>query len=68
MVNKISSTVRTLTHAMRYESVEAMIEKGEAETLYAAHEKIFNILKTRSDNDLNHEIRSTYFIDGCALC
>ena len=68
MVNKISSTVRTLTHAMRYESVEAMIEKGEAGTLYAAHEKIFNILKTRNDTDLNREIRSTYFVDGHALC
>lgn len=45
MVNKISSIVRMLTHAMRYESVEAMIEKGEAETLYSVHEKMFNILK-----------------------
>lgn len=68
MVNKISSIVRMLTHAMRHESVEAMIEKGEAETLYSVHEKMFNILKNRDERDLNREIRSTYFVDGQALC
>lgn len=68
MVNRISSIVRTLTHAMRYESVEVMVGKDDAETLYAAHEKIFDVLKKRSLNDLNHVIRSTYFVDGQALC
>ena len=68
MVIKISSIVRMLTHAMRYESVDVMIRKGETATLYEVHEKIFNILKNRDENNLNHEIRSTYFVDGQALC
>lgn len=68
MVIKISNIVRMLTHAMRYESVEVMIRKGETATLYEVHEKIFNILKNRDENNLNHEIRSTYFVDGQALC
>ena len=68
MVIKISNIVRMLTHAMRYESVDVMIRKGETATLYVVHEKIFNILKNRDENNLNHEIRSTYFVDGQALC
>ncbi len=68
MVIKISNIVRMLTHAMRYESVDVMIRKGETATLYEVHEKIFNILKNRDENNLNHEIRSTYFVDGQALC
>ncbi len=68
MVIKISNIVRMLTHAMRYESVEVMIRKGETATLYEVHEKIFEILKNRDESNLNHEIRSTYFVDGQALC
>lgn len=68
MVIKISNIVRMLTHAMRYESVDVMIRKGETATLYEVHEKIFNILKNRDENNLNHKIRSTYFVDGQALC
>lgn len=68
MVIKISNIVRMLTHAMRYESVDVMIRKGETATLYEVHEKIFEILKNRDENNLNHEIRSTYFVDGQALC
>lgn len=68
MVNKISNIVRMLTYAMRYESVEVMIQKGETATLYEVHEKLFHILKARDDSNLNREIRSTYFVDGKALC
>ena len=68
MVNKISNMVRTLTHAMRYESVEHMLVTGRADELYRAHERIFNMLKDRDTEDLNRKVRSTYFVNGQALC
>ena len=67
MVNKISNTVRALTHAMRYESVEQLISLGRTDELYSAHERIFRILKDRDDVDLNRKIRSTYFVNGQPL-
>ena len=67
MVNKISNMVRTLTHAMRYESVEQMLKSDRADELYLAHERIFTMLKNRDTEDLNHKVRSTYFVNGQAL-
>lgn len=67
MVNKISNMVRTLTHAMRYESVEHMLKNDRADELYYAHERIFTMLKNRDTEDLNHKVRSTYFVNGQAL-
>ena len=67
MVNKISNMVRTLTHAMRRESVEHMLRAGRADELYRAHERIFTTLKNREADDLNHMVRSTYFVNGQAL-
>lgn len=67
MVNKISNMVRTLTHAMRYESVEHMLKNDRADELYYAHERIFTMLKNRDTEDLNHKVRSTYFVNGQPL-
>lgn len=67
MVNKISNMVRTLTHAMRLESVEHMLKNGRADELYLAHERLFTMLKNRDTEDLNHKVRSTYFVNGQPL-
>lgn len=67
MVNKISNTVRVLTHAMRYESVDGVLKAGKAMELYAAHEKLFEMLKHRDAAELNYKVRSTYFVDGKPL-
>ena len=67
MVNKISNMVRTLTHAMRRESVDHMLRAGRADELYRAHERIFTTLKNREADNLNHMVRSTYFVNGQAL-
>ena len=67
LVNKISNMVRTLTHAMRYESVEQMLKNDQADELYYAHERIFTMLKNRDTEDLNHKVRSTYFVNGQPL-
>ena len=67
MVNKISNTVRMLTHAMRYDSVKHMLDSGRAEELYRAHERIYRILKNRDEDDLERKVRSTYFVNGKSL-
>lgn len=67
IVTKLSQIVRMLTHAMRHESVETMIAAGKTEELYLAHEKILCILRSRDDSDMNHKIRTTYFVNGKAV-
>ena len=62
IVERIADTVRTMTYDMRRESVQLMLESGRAEELYAAHEKLFRILRTRDVDGVYREIRSTYFL------
>lgn len=65
MVERIASTVRTMTHDMRHESVQLMLQSGRAEELYQAHEKLYRIISERDVDGVYHEIRSTYFVpDG----
>ncbi len=67
MVVKISNMVRTLTHAMRMDSVDQMLSSGRAAELYEAHERLFQLLQSRDSGGLNRKIRSTYFVDGKPL-
>jgi len=62
MVERIASTVRTMTHDMRLESVKLMLQEGRAEELYQAHEKLYRILCDRDVAAVYEEIRSTYFV------
>ena len=65
VVERIADTVRTMTHDMRHESVQLMLESGRGEELYQAHEKLYRILSTRDVEGVYREIRSTYFVpDG----
>ena len=62
MVERIADIVRTMTHDMRHESVQLMLESGRGEELYQAHEKLYRILSTRDVEGVYGEIRSTYFV------
>ncbi len=62
MVEKIASTVRVMTHDMRYESIRLMLQEGRGEELFQAHEKLFRILRDRDAAGVYREIRSTYFV------
>lgn len=46
------SNSRTVTH---------MVGTGRGQELYEAHEKICRMLKERNTNNLNQNIRDTYF-------
>ena len=62
MVEKIAETVRTMTHSMRLESVELMLQAGRGEELYLVHEKLYRLLATRDVAGVYGEIRGTYFV------
>lgn len=62
VVSKIAETVRAMTHDMRLESVQLMLESGRGREFYAAHEKIYRVLVNRDVTGVYTEIRSTYFV------
>jgi len=61
LADKINRVVRTLTHAMRYETVKTMIETGRGEELVDAHARLLEILKTKNVRNLDEDVRGTYF-------
>lgn len=61
LADKINRVVRTLTYAMRYETVATMIKGGRSEELIAAHARIYDILKTHDVRNLDEDVRKTYF-------
>ena len=63
LVQKIEAVVRTLTHSMRYETVRTMIESGKGQELYEAHAKLLQILESKDENNLNENVRNTYFVE-----
>lgn len=64
LVEKINRVVRMLTYAVRLETVTHMIESGRGDELYAAHEKIYKMLKSKDRENINRSIRDTYFEDA----
>ena len=63
LVQKIEGVVMTLTHSMRYETVKTMIESGKGQELYEAHEKLYKMLANKDEEQLNENVRNTYFVD-----
>ena len=63
LVQKIEAVVRTLTHSMRYETVRTMIESGKGQELYQAHAKLLQILENKDEDNLNENVRNTYFVE-----
>lgn len=61
LADKISRVVRTLTHAMRYETVTSMINSGRSEELLAAHTRLYEILKNRDLSNIREIVKSSYF-------
>ena len=63
LADKISRVVRTLTYAMRYETVATMINSGRGDELVAAHSQLYETLKNRKLDDVEDIVRATYFGD-----
>lgn len=63
MADKINKVVRSLTHAVRYQTVSAMILSGKSDKLLDTHVQLFNAIRKRDDTDLSEKVRSSYFED-----
>lgn len=61
LADKISRVVRTLTHAMRYETVATMLNTGRGEELIAAHRRLLETLQSRRLENVEELVRTTYF-------
>lgn len=63
MADKINKVVRSLTHAVRYQTVSVMILSGKSDKLLDTHVQLFNAIRERDDTDLSEKVRSSYFED-----
>ena len=63
LMEKINGIVRVLTYSMRKGSVAHMIKSGRGQELYAAHERIYEIIKNKDESNLYEAIQETYFVD-----
>lgn len=61
LADKISRVVRTLTHAMRYETVATMISSGRGAELVAAHRKLYETLKSGDLTNVREIVQESYF-------
>lgn len=62
MADKINRVVRTLTYAVRYETVSSMIKGGKGRELLQAHVELLNAVREGNDSDLSDKVRETYFV------
>ena len=53
-----------MTHSMRYQTVQNMLESGRGQELYEAHEKIYKMLTGQDKEDIHQAVRKTYFSDA----
>ena len=63
IADKINRVVRTLTHAVRYRTVETMVSTGRAADLVEAHRTLYEMLRDRNLDRLDEKINDTYFLD-----
>lgn len=61
LIDKINQVVKTLTHAMRFNTVKTMLETDRGGELFEAHEKLYQVLVNRERNDMGAVVRKTYF-------
>ncbi len=62
MADKINRVVRTLTYAVRLETVSSMIKSGKGEELLNAHIELLNAIKQGDQEVLSDKVRETYFV------
>lgn len=63
LVSKINQVVRVLTHSIRLQTVEAMINSNRGEELFEAHQKIYEMIASKDVDNMNMAVRKTYFTE-----
>lgn len=64
LADKIGRVVRTLTHAMRYETVSAMLRAGRSEELLDAHWALYRAVERQEPDGLEELVRKGYFTEA----
>ena len=63
MAFKINKVVRSLTYAVRYQTVSAMILSGRSDKLLDTHVELYEAIKNSDLEDLDSKVRKSYFED-----
>ena len=61
LIDKINRVAKTLTHAIRFNTVKTMLETGRGDELFAAHQRLYQIMGTKDQSDMSTTVRNTYF-------
>lgn len=61
LIDKINRVAKTLTHAIRFNTVKTMLETGRGGELFAAHQRLYQIMVTKDQSDMSTTVRNTYF-------
>lgn len=61
MADKINRVVRSLTYAVRFQTVSAMLAAGKGEELLDAHRQLIESIRLQDSHSLSDKVRDTYF-------
>lgn len=61
MADKVNRVVRSLTYAMRLDTVSSMIKNGKADELIDAHRKLLEAIRNGEEKGLSEKVRDSYF-------
>lgn len=63
IAEKLDRIVRTLTHAIRYDTVKTMLESNRVQEFFDAHQNIYALVSGETTASPENIIRETYFLD-----
>ena len=61
MADKINRVVRSLTYAVRFETVSTMIKTDRSDELIDAHRQLLESIRNNDDDSLSKKVRGSYF-------
>lgn len=61
MADKINRVVRSLTYALRLQTVSTMIEGGRADELIDAHRQLLEAIRVKDRHGLTDKVKGSYF-------
>ena len=66
MADKVNRVVRTLTYAVRFNTVSEMINSGKTKELVDAHRQLLEAIREGDKHNLSGKVRDSYFEDELA--
>ena len=63
MADKVNRVVRSLTYAVRYQTVKTLLENGRSRELVEAHKELLEAIRNGNGQDLSDKVRESYFED-----